>query len=489
MRKSGILMPLFSLPSKWAIGTMGAPSYAFIDFLKSAGQSVWQMLPIVPADYTYSPYQSFSCFAGDPVFIDPELMVQDGLLNPDVLTHLKSPESPYFVDYDTVKYNNELFLKSAFENYSFGEEYNKFLENNRFWVFDYAMYLGIKKATEKNCWTEFEEPLKVREKSALDTFYKANKSLVDYYIFIQFVFFKQWQKLKDYAKENGIEIFGDMPIYAPLDSADVWANKNCFMLDKNGSPSFIAGTPPDAFSKFGQLWGCPVYDFESMKKQDVPYLWWRRRIAHANQMFTSVRIDHFRAFESFYAIPAGEKTAENGRWIKGPGKEFFDLCFEDIGKVSVVAEDLGLITKPVRELLESTGFPGMRVLQFAFDGDKTNPYLPHNYSKNTVAYIGTHDNTTVNAWYDTLDAATKKRVDDYIAPKGEGINWALIRALMRSSADTVIFTMQDIMSLPENARINTPGTTSANWRWRMANGCANDWLAGIIKEMTEIYGR
>ena len=490
MRKSGILLPVFSLPSNQATGTLGKGAYDFIDFLSAAGQKVWQVLPLCPADYTNSPYQSVSCFAGNPLFIDFSLLLKDGLIrNTDIPVADTSKER---ADYKLAKEQSRAVLSRAFENFKeedFKEEYANFLIKNRFWINDFALYSAIKEEFGGVSWKDFPALLKDRDPAALKEFSNSHRERINYHIFVQFIFMRQWTALKSYADRKGVEIFGDMPIYAAYDSADVWAHRKCFMLCSDGSPALISGTPPDAFSEDGQVWGSPLYDFPYMESLEEPYYWWVNRIKHALLMYDTVRIDHFRAFESFFAIPSEDKTAKNGRWIKGPGKKIFDCFDKSIGKnLPIVAEDLGIITGEVKDLLLYTGFAGMRVLEFGFDGNPDNPYLPHNFVRNTVAYIGTHDNETLMQFSNTHPEEAL-RLKNYIGKTSEALNWATVRLLMTSVADTVIFTMQDIMGTGKDTRINTPATVKNNWEWRMDASCPNSWLAGIIKEFTETYGR
>ena len=490
MRKSGILMPVFSLPSSQATGTFGSGAYDFVRFLEKAGQKVWQILPLCPVDYTFSPYQSVSCFAGNTLFIDFKALAEDGLLSFEDLKNLT--KSPDRCDYKAALEESEVLLKKAFLNFDtakYESEYSAFLKSEEFWLKDFALYSAIKQANGLVSWDKFPAALKDREPLALAEFEKGHKVEIDYICFKQFLFFLQYRKLKDFAGKHGIKIFGDMPIYAAYDSADVWAHKSAFLLDKDNAPSFVAGTPPDGYSADGQVWGSPLYDFEAQRKEDIPYYWWKKRISHALKMYDIVRIDHFRAFEAFFAIPSATLSAKDGKWIKGPGAEFFTEIENALGKdLPIVAEDLGVITDSVKALLKATGFAGMRVLQFAFDGNSNNPYLPYNFKENCVGYISTHDNETLIE-FEKKHKAESERFKAYIGKTTESFNWAAIRLLMASVANTVIFTMQDIMGQDEKYRFNTPGTTTGNWEYRIDSSCINDWLAEILKKLTKEYGR
>lgn len=483
-------MPIFSLPSNQGIGTLGNSAYKFIDFLKSAGQKVWQLLPLCPADFFNSPYQSDSFFAGNPLFIDLELLKEDGLLkNEDFSNKIFTVNE---VDYAAVKPYCEDMLKKAFSRFryeDFKADFDSFTETNSFWAEDYALFCAIKKNFGGVPWTDFPSPLKSREPAALESAKAAYSEDIAYTLFVQFIFYRQWEKLHAYAAFNGVELFGDMPIYPSHDSADVWAHPEFFMLDKNGALTETAGTPPDAFSPDGQLWGNPVYNYDNMKKGGRPYSLWTDRILHAVKIYDRVRIDHFRGLDEFFAIPAGDKPAANGVWRKAPGSEIFAAAEKEYGAtLPVAAEDLGTLTDGVRQLLKTTGFAGMKVLQFGFDGDSQNPYLPYNFTKNCVAYLGTHDNPTIISFKDE-NPKTAERILQYTGNTGEAFNWAAIRMLEASVADTVILTLPDIMGLGSAGRINTPATTENNWKWRIDGGCLNPWLAGILRDITLLYGR
>lgn len=457
MRKSGILMPIFSLPSNCGIGTLGKPATDFVDFLKKSGQKIWQVLPLTPVDRYNSPYMSPCLFAGNTLFIDFDLLTDDKLLKKGEYKENGSLNSTK-VNFKAVKEESERVLKLAFSRFrvkDFESEYSAFLKKNSFWLEDFAAFCN-----EEKGFCEFK----------------------------QFIFYKQWKNLKKYANKNGIEIIGDLPIYPTKDSSDVLYNKDVFKLNFDGTPSVVSGTPPDAFSSDGQLWGSPVYDFEALKKQNPPYRFWIERLKQAFSLFDTVRIDHFRAFSEYYEIPVG-KTPKEGTWQKGGGMEFFAELEKQCGKnLPVIAEDLGLITDDVKDLLNATGFAGMKVLQFAFQTDFSNPYLPENYQTNCVAYVGTHDNPTA-ADFLREDEERQKKIS-LICPVSMGnMNEKLIKWVMSSAADRTVFTMQDILSLGEKFRINTPGTKTGNWQARIPKKYFTDLLAEDLKYITEKYER
>lgn len=492
MRASGILMPIFSLPSKYGIGTLGAEAYKFVDFLKKAGQRYWQILPLNPTNYGDSPYQSFSSAAGNPYFIDLDMLCEDGLLKTSDYEKVDFGTEPDRVDYEKLYFKRMPVLRTAFGRFSPDKQWDKFCKEQGSWLDDYAFFMALKDSFGGVSWREWDENIRKRKPTALSNAKKKLKENIEFYKFIQFCFYKQWNKLKKYANDNGILIIGDMPIYVADDSVDVWSCPQQFDLDEELLPRSVAGCPPDAFSEDGQLWGSPVYDWDYMKNGDKPYEWWKARLKHAFAVYDIVRIDHFRGFESFYCIPYGDTDAKGGKWRKGPDIEFFKALEEDFGEnMPIIAEDLGLLTDAVTEMLEKSGFPGMSVLQFAFDATMKSPYLPHNHRKNTIVYTGTHDNDTVMGWVKSGDADDVERARRYLhVDDNEGFNWAMIRAALMSVADTAIICMQDFMGLGSEARINAPSTLGGiNWQWRIGEGCINDWLAGIIKENTELYGR
>ena len=489
MRKNGILMPIFSLPSPYGIGTFGQAAFKFIDFLHSASQSYWQILPIGTTNFGDSPYQSFSCFAGNPYFIDLDLLVVDGLLTDSEIKAYDFGDDEERVDYEKLYNNRFKILKIAFLRFKADNEYKEFEKKNSYWLEHYALFMAIKSSLSGAPWYEWPVDLKKREPDAIS---KVKLNLADdiaFHKFLQFVFNKQWLSLKRYANQNSIEIIGDIPIYVAQDSADVWSNPQQFLLNSDYEPKAVAGVPPDVFSADGQLWGNPLYDWDYMKQ--TGYDWWKQYLACALLRYDVVRIDHFRGFESFFSIPYGDTTALGGKWVKGPDTDLFDALKDEFGdKLPIIAEDLGVITPAVRKMLKSTGFPGMKVLQFAFSGDSTNAYLPHNITTNSVIYTGTHDNDTIMGWLKNSDSATVNQAKNYFNHQSDdGFNWAMIKAAQASVADTCIIPMADLLGLDSSGRINTPSTLGDNWCWRIKDECINPWLANILKENTVLYGR
>ena len=482
-------MPIFSLPSPHGICTFGKDAYRFVDFLTKAGQQYWQVLPLGPTSYGDSPYQSFSSFAGNPYFIDLELLMQDGLLTEEEINAVSFGDDPQTVDYGALYENRLPLLKKAYARFVPDREYHAFCAENAWWLDDYVLFRALKKAHGDEDWSEWESALRLREEATLTAARKTYAEELSFYRFIQYEFTVQWTALKRYANANGIQIIGDIPMYVAYDSADVWADSAQFLLDKRLRPELVAGVPPDAFSEDGQLWGNPLYDWAYMQQDG--YAWWKRRLRHALTLYDVVRIDHFRGFESYFAVPYGELTAKNGHWVKGPGNDLFDALTAALGNdLPIIAEDLGFLTPAVRELLEKSGFPGMKVLQFAFDSREDSDYLPHHYSRNCVVYTGTHDNDTILGWTETAEAEDVLMARRYLhVDDEEGFNWSMMRAALMSVADTAILMMQDIIGLGSEARINTPSTLGGNWQWRISDGCINDWLAGIVRENTALYGR
>lgn len=490
MRTSGVLMPVFSLASDYGIGTFGKEAYNFVDFLKTAGQSYWQILPINPTNYGDSPYQSFSSSAGNPYFIDLDLLESDGLLEKKDFVGVDFGRDESKVDYQKLYENRLPVLRKAYNRFKLNipRDYNVFCEENAFWLEDYALFMAIKDNNGGKSFLYWDESLRFRSKVALENAKKDYCDDVDFYKFLNYIFYKQWNALKTYANKNGIKIIGDMPMYVALDSADVWGCPEQFLLNSNLTPVSVAGCPPDAFSDEGQLWGNPLYNWDLMEKEG--FAWWKKRMSVALKTYDIIRIDHFRGFESFYSVPYGSENAVNGKWVKGPGMKLFNSLTEYFGTLPIIAEDLGFLTKEVQKLLSNSGFPGMKVLQFAFDSREESDYLPHNYIKNCVVYTGTHDNDTINGWSKTAPKADVEFAEKYMhLDKNEGINWCMMRTALMSVADTCILMMPDLMGAGSEARINTPGTLGENWRWRITKGCVNDWLAGILYENTKLYSR
>ncbi len=489
MRTSGILMPIFSLPSSYGIGTFGKAAFDFVDFLNKSGQSYWQILPLNPTGFGDSPYQSFSSFAGNPYFIDLDILIQEGLLTKKEVGDCDFGDNSQKIDYEKIyKYRYPL-LKKAFYRFSPDSSYGAFENQNAFWLNNYALFMAIKQANGGVCWRDWPKALLEKDLFAIKNAEKNYKEEINFHKFLQFKFYEQWTAVKKYANASGIKIIGDVPIYVALDSADVWSNPQQFQLDNDYIPRAVAGVPPDAFSEDGQLWGNPLYDWDYMKSTD--YAWWKQYLGHALKRYDTVRIDHFRGFESYFAIPYGDTTAKNGKWIKGPNAELFDVLKAEFGTdLPIIAEDLGVITPAVRKMLDSTGFPGMKVLQFAFSGNSDNAYLPHNIIKNCVVYTGTHDNDTIIGWLKNGDANAVKQAKDYLNYQDvNGFNWAMIKAAWSSVADMCIIPMADLLGIDSQARINTPSTLGDNWCWRIEAECINPWLSNILKENTSLYGR
>lgn len=485
-------MPVASLPSAYGIGCFSKEAYAFVDRLKEAGQSCWQILPMGPTSYGDSPYQSFSTFAGNPYFIDPKALVAEGLLTKNKCKSYDFGDNEEYIDYAKIYHSRFRLLREAWKNSAVEEtpEYRSFVEENAYWLEDYALYMAVKDANGGVCWIEWEEDIRLRKPEAMAAYREAYAGEIAFYRFQQFMFHVQWKKLKSYANGQGIEIIGDIPIYVAFDSADAWAKPGLFQFDRENRPIAVAGCPPDAFSAAGQLWGNPLYDWEYHKK--TGYEWWMKRLEACFDRYDIVRIDHFRAFDAYYSIPAGAKTAKIGEWKQGPGYELFETMKAKLGERKVIAEDLGFLTPSVLELVKRTGYPGMKVLQFAFDSREESDYLPHNYAANSVVYTGTHDNDTTLGWYRTLEKTDKAFCRKYLRLKGctdSQALWELIRAAQASVSELAVVPMQDYLGLGSEARINTPSTLGDNWKWRMKKGAFTRELAKKIREMTALYGR
>ncbi len=492
MRGSGILLPITSIPSKYGIGCFSKEAYEFVDFLASAGQKYWQVLPMGPTGYGDSPYQSFSTFAGNPYFVDIEEFIEKKWIRRKDCESKDWGDDPEKVDYEKVYRNRFKILKKAFlkSRISEDKDFLKFIKENKFWLDDYALFMALKENFNGKSFIYWPDEIRKHSRSAIKKYAEDPKYSDELmcYKFIQYFFYKQWFELKNYANEKGIKIIGDIPLYVAYDSADTWSNPELFQLDDNNDPTGVAGCPPDYFSATGQLWGNPLYDWAYHKKSG--YKWWISRLRMCFSLYDVVRIDHFRGFESYYNIPYGDATAEFGHWEKGPGYDFFAAIKKELGKKEIIAEDLGYLTPAVFKLVDKTGFPGMKVLQFAFDCNEENNYLPHNYTKNCVVYTGTHDNDTSVGWYESAGAKDKKFARDYMGMKSaKNFNQALIRHALMSVADTAIIPMQDYLGLGSEARINTPSTLGGNWCWRMKPDAYTKNLAESIRKMTVLYGR
>lgn len=490
MRKSGVLMPVSSLPSKYGIGTFGKAAYEFVDQLKKGGQSLWQILPLGPTSYGDSPYQSFSTFAGNPYFVDLEKLIEEGLLTEAECDACDFGSNPGYVDYGCIYEARFDLLKKAFTRCKTKElpGYAEFEKENAFWLEDYALFMAVKNSFGGVSFAQWDEDIKKHKPEAVKAYTDKYAEEIAFYKFLQYEFTMQWNALKEYANKQGVSIIGDIPIYVAFDSSDTWANPELFQFDEDLQPVAVAGCPPDAFSATGQLWGNPLYNWDYHKKTN--YEWWMRRFKHCFKLYDVVRIDHFRGFDEYYAIPFGDETAEFGKWEKGPGYELFAEMKKQLGKQKVIAEDLGFLTPSVIRLVKRTGFPGMKILQFAFDSREESDYLPHNYIANSIVYTGTHDNDTVLGWWRTFSKKDRAFAKKYLNVKTDKeINWVLIRACMSSVSDTAIIPMQDYLGLGSEARINTPSTLGDNWKWRMLDGQFTDELAECMYELTKLYYR
>ena len=489
MRESGILMHITSLPGPYGVGTLGVEAYRFVDFLKAAGQRCWQVLPLNPTGYGDSPYQSCSVFAGNPYMIDLDLLVEDGLLDAADLEGVFWGEEETRVDFGAQYFNRNAVLRKAFARFRRAEDFDAFcLENGR-WLSDFALFMALKGKYDGKPWYEWDESLKFREPDALWKVRHELSEEIGFYSFVQFLFHRQWRALRAYAREAGIRIIGDVPIYVPLDSADVWSNPELFQLDAQLRPTAVAGVPPDAFTADGQLWGNPLYRWNVMKKNG--YTWWINRLAAAQSRYDMVRFDHFRGFEAYWSVAADAETARGGHWVKGPGLPFIRAIQKALPKLELIAEDLGFLTPEVLTMLRDSGMPGMKVLGFAFDSREPSDYLPHNYCVNSVCYTGTHDNMTMRQWFDTASEDAVAYAKEYMAlTEQEGLVWGTIRTAMSSVCKLCVVPLQDYLDLGAEGRMNFPGTQSGeNWTWRVKPGQTTPELAEKIHRMTVLYGR
>lgn len=495
-RSAGVIMHIASLPGKFGIGTFGKEAYEYVEFLFKSGLKYWQILPLGQTGYGDSPYQSFSAFAGNPYFIDFDILNKEGILNKEDYVNENYGDNEEYIDYGRLYEVKYIVLKRAYENFKklnnidLKAKFEEFTKENDSWLDDYSLYMAVKGRFGLVSWQEWDEDIKKREPEAINRYKDELSDEIGFWSFIQFLFFRQWNELKSYANEKGINIIGDIPIYVAEDSADVWSNPEAYLIYEDTlKPISVAGCPPDAFSETGQLWGNPIYDWSYM--DDTGYSWWIDRVRESFKLYDILRIDHFRGFEAYWQIPYGDETAVNGEWVKGPGIKLFNAIKEELGEVNVIAEDLGYLTQEVIDFRNETGFPGMKVLQFAFDSREESDYLPHNYPVNSIAYTGTHDNDTFRGWFEV----TGNREDVEYSKKylklteEEGYNWGFIRGVWSSVSHTAIALMQDFLNLGNEARINYPSTLGGNWQWRVKYDALTDELAEKIYDITKLYGR
>ncbi len=489
-RSAGVLLSITSLPSPYGIGTIGKEAREFADYLKKAGQKIWQILPVGPTSYGDSPYQSFSTYAGNPYLIDLDTLVEEGLVTKEQIDSFDWGCNPAEVDYEKIYNSRFKVLRIAFENFKSKDQskFEAFIEENAEWLDNYALYMAVKNSFDMISWTEWPDDIKMREEDAIEHYEKELSDDIYFWKFVQFKFYEQWESFRAYVNGLGIKILGDMPIYVAMDSADTWANPELFQLYDDGDPIAVAGCPPDYFSATGQLWGNPLYDWDYLKETD--YEWWFARVKAASKLYDITRIDHFRAFASYYSIPYPAENAINGKWIEGPRIKFFEMMEEALGKIDIVAEDLGTLTPDVTELMEQTGYPGMKVLEFAFDSGEENDYLPHKYPTNCVVYTGTHDNDTIMGWVETANPDDVRHAREYCKmPDDEPYNWGLIRVAYESNADMAIIPVQDLLGLGKEARMNTPSVLGGNWTWRVGKDALTDELAEKLRTMAANTGR
>ena len=493
-RKSGILLHITSLPSQFGIGDIGPAAYRFVDLLWEAKQTIWQILPLNPTDLACcsSPYHSTSSFAGNPLLISPELLMRDGLLTPSDLEPVPCFH-PERVDFSSVLSYKHILFQKAFERFGnrFDQDYGNFCKENSYWLDDFALFMSLKGHYQGRLWNEWPKEIRDRRPEALQESETLLRAPVEREKFLQFIFFRQWHSLRKYCREKGVELIGDIPIYAVHDSADVWIHPNVFNLDEEKRPLTVAGVPPDYFSKTGQLWGNPVYRWDELKNSG--YDWWIRKIGYSMNLYDSIRIDHFRGFVAFWEVPCCEKDAVNGTWVEAPAIDFFENLVSRFKVLPLIAEDLGIITPDVQEVMERFGFPGMKVLLFAFTGDPgTNPYLPHNFVPNCVVYTGTHDNNTARAWFEHEASEEElRRLFEYLGKEvsPDEIHWDLVRLAMMSVAERVVVPLQDVLGLGPEARMNRPATREGNWQWRFFPEQIATPVFRKLMEMTETYGR
>ena len=490
-RGAGILLPVTSLPSPYGIGTFGKAAYEFVDFLRAAGQKYWQVLPLGPTSYGDSPYQSFSAYAGNPYFIDLEILVEEGLLEKEYLDQFSWGGDETSVSYETIYQNRFQVLRTAFRSSAHQEapDFRIFERENAYWLGDYCLYMACKEHFGNVSWLEWDEDIRFRRPEAVKKYEALLEEEIAFWAFCQYEFFEQWDRLRDYAAKQGIRIIGDIPIYAALDSADVWTHPKLFLLDEKLVPKFIAGVPPDAFSATGQLWGNPLYDWDAMEEED--FEWWRQRILASGRLYDALRIDHFIGITRYYAVPWGAKDSVNGIYRPGPGKKLTDVINEAAGSMRIIAEDLGIVTPEVRKLLNDNGYPGMKVIAFGFDGDPANEHLPHNYTTaNCVAYGGTHDNETLAGLFcDKSDEVLSYLFDLIGIRERSEIVEGLFRQVYGSIAAVAIFQAQDVLKLDNSARMNFPSTLGGNLEWRLRKGQLGEKEAGWLRWLAHVYNR
>ena len=503
-RSCGVLLPVASLPSRYGIGCFSREAYEFVDFLAQAGQTYWQILPLGQTGYGDSPYQSFSTFAGNPYFIDPAALVEEGYIDAETVEQYDFGHDPRKVDYEKIYRGRYRLLRAAYDNSPYcmrpegkwaGREYSierakfeTFIAENGYWLLDYALFTAVKEYFDGEMFIRWPEKIRLRDPEEMEMFRAKLSEEIRFYEFLQYFFASEWERLKKYAHDRGIRIIGDIPIYVAFDSADTWSHPELFELDEEGYPTVVAGVPPDAFSATGQLWGNPIYRWEY--HEETGFSWWIQRLEQTFKLYDVVRIDHFRGFDEFWAVPYGNTTAMEGRWCKGPGYELFAAMKDKLGKKDIIAEDLGYLTQSVLHLVKRTGYPGMKVLQFAFEGNPRNEYLPHNYPKNAVVYTGTHDNDTTRGWYAAASHNVRQFVKKYAGIKSSGdVTRDLIRLALLSVADTAIIPIQDYMDIGTEGRINIPSTVGGNWCWRLLPGELTDELAFEMRDLAQTYGR
>jgi len=489
-RSSGILLHPSSLPGKYGIGSLGRQAFKFVDFLEKAGQKLWQVLPMGHTGYGDSPYACFSIFAGNPILIDLEELINEGLL------HINDLPNGFHLPNEKVEYGNVInfkraALQKAHINYLRSslpkDEYEEFVNQNDSWLNDYALFIAIKESLGGMPWWDWKDALKLKDEQTINTFISEHQNEIKFHKFTQFLFNKQWQAVKQFANGKGISIVGDIPLYVAHDSADVWSNHKVFQFDEDRNPLAVAGVPPDYFSQTGQLWGNPLYDWDYIKENE--FKWWIERIKATTTLYDIVRIDHFRGFEAYWAVPYGDDTAMNGSWVEAPGQALFETVKSELGTLPIIAEDLGVITPEVEKLRDNFEFPGMKILQFAFHSDEGSGYLPHNYSRNFIVYTGTHDNDTLRGWFNGLEQDIKQKVLNYVDTDEQNIIRKMIRLAWSSTANMAVIPLQDLLDLGSEGRMNIPGTPSGNWQWRFEASLLTDEKAEWLNHITKLYNR